>query len=715
MTQASQAASRSALAPSTAPRGATHAGRVAGLERGHRALRVLGAGGDALLRARGEAELLHHVCRIAVDVGGYRLAWVGYAEQDVPRAVRPVASAGDAGYLTGIRVTWADDPHGRGPVGTAVRTGAPVIVQRVTEDPRFEPWREAAARHGFGSVLGLPLRADGAAFGALAIYAAEADAFDPEETELLRRLADNLAYGIVALRTRAEQQHAEDALRRSEARFRALIENAQDIITLLDGSGVILYASPAVERVLGYRPDELVGRSVSELLHPDDARAVAELRPARAHDAGRTAALELRVRHRDGTWRILCGSGTDCLDDPAVGGVVVNARDVTERKHAEAELAKQRDALMQSEKLAAMSVLLAGVAHELNNPLAVVVGRATLLGQQLAGSPLGASAEKLGQAAERCARIVKNFLALARQHPPERQRVHLSQVVQEALELVAYALRVDGVEVALDLSLGLPVLWADPHQLHQVVVNLVSNAHHAMREVPLPQRRRLTLRTHADAAGEVVTLEVADTGPGILPEVRPRLFEPFFTTKPLGQGTGLGLSLCRGIVEAHGGRITLESEPGHGATFRVELPVHAAPAPPPSDADRAVEARVRHRRILVVDDEPEVARLVADILRDDGQHVETAADGRTALEKLGQRPFDLVVSDLRMPEIDGPGLFREVARRHPALARRMVFLTGDTLGPEPQRFLEETGAPSVNKPFTPDDLRRVVHQALRTG
>jgi PAS domain S-box-containing protein len=819
------------------------AGRA--LARVNRALRVIGTCSDALVRARDEGELLRSVCRIAVEVGGYPLAWVGYAEHDPARTVRPVAAAGQEAYVAEIQVTWAEDVRGQGPVGTAIRSASPTVIQSVAEDPRFEPWRQAAARYGFGSVLALPLRRNGTAFGALAIYAAEPDAFDARETELLAKLARNLAYGILALRTADEQrradaerrealrllrqrvkeltviretarlldehrgsdaellqavaavlsagwQHddiaaarvaldgleartpgfaetpwmqraawrladgragvveiayleeqpreadgpflageqdliatladmlrthferrrAEDALRRSEARFRALIENAEDIITVLDGRGVILYESPSIEHVLGYRPDELVGTSAFQWLHPEDHRKVGELFTRSAEHPGLTGAIEFRFRHKDGSWRVLHGVGKNCLDDPAVGGVVVNSRDITDRKQAEQEMAKQRDALLQSEKLAAMSALLAGVAHELNNPLAVVVGRAALLGQQLAGGPLEAPVGKLVQAAERCARIVKNFLALARQYPPERQTVRLNQIVQEALELMAYALRVDNVEVVLDLELGQPALWADPHQLHQVVVNLVSNAHHAMREIPPPHPRRLTLRSRADAERGRVTLEVTDTGPGIPPEVRSRLFEPFFTTKPIGQGTGLGLSLCRGIVEGHGGQITLESEPGRGATFRVELPIQAAPGPAQERRAAPAEAVARDRRILVVDDEPEVARLVADVLEREGQHVEMAADGRAALEKLRRDDFDLIVSDIKMPELDGPGLYREVARLRPELARRMVFLTGDTLGPEPQRFLKDAGALWVNKPFSPDEVRQVVGRAL---
>jgi len=226
--------------------------------------------------------------------------------------------------------------------------------------------------------------------------------------------------------------------------------------------------------------------------------------------------------------------------------------------------------LVQTEKLATMGQLLAGVAHELNNPLSVVLGQAALLGEMTAGGPLAARAAQICQAAERCARVVKNFLSLARQHPPERRFVQLNQIIQEAVELLAYPLRVDNVDVCLALAHDLPTLWADPHQLHQVMVNLIANAQQAMHETP--QRRQLTLTTRFEVVSQRVSVAVADTGPGIPPELREQIFEPFFTTKPPGAGTGLGLSLCQGIVEGHEGTIHVESQPGQGTVFVVELP-----------------------------------------------------------------------------------------------------------------------------------------------
>ncbi len=388
-------------------------------------------------------------------------------------------------------------------------------------------------------------------------------------------------------------------------------------------------------------------------------------------------------------------------------------RSVSARLEAEQRLRREREVLYQSEKLAAMGELLAGVAHELNNPLAVIMGRSALLRQALGAGPGAAQAEKIAAAAERCARLVKNFLALARKSPPQRQPVELNRVVQETLELLAYPLRVDSVEVVQTLADDVPVIWADPHQLHQVVINLATNAHQAMRETPAP--RRLTLATRFDAVQGRVVLEVADTGPGIPSEIRPRIFEPFFTTKPPGQGTGLGLSLCQGIVEGHGGSIRVESRPGPGALFVVEL----SPGAPPSVESEAaaVEAppRIRGKAILVVDDEPDIAALLAEMLAADGHEVETAANGALALDKLGRRGYDLIVSDIKMPELDGLGLYREVERRHPGHCRRFVFITGDTLSLETREFLEHAGPPSLAKPFTAKELQEAVQRLLRVG
>lgn len=388
-----------------------------------------------------------------------------------------------------------------------------------------------------------------------------------------------------------------------------------------------------------------------------------------------------------------------------------------ERARAEEEIARQREAFSQAEKLATMGELLADVAHELNNPLAVVLAHTALL-QQLGGAEAFAKrTEKITQAAERCARVVKDFLALARKQTVARQPMHVNSVVREAVDLLAGPLRVDDVTVSLNLDPDLPLIWGDPHQLHQVLVNLITNARHATREAPPP--RVLGVSTCHEAAAGQVRLTVRDSGPGIPPEIQSRIFDAFFTTKREGEGTGLGLSLCKEIVEAHGGTIQAENAKPRGAVFLIELPVMRAPSSAAEETATEEEPvspqppPIRDQSILVVDDEPEIASVLADLFAIDGHRVETAPNGAVALDKLHERSYDLIVSDIRMPELDGPGLYREVASRHPALHRRFIFITGDSLNQATKEWLTKVKAPSLGKPFALEEVRHVVQEILK--
>jgi signal transduction histidine kinase len=425
--------------------------------------------------------------------------------------------------------------------------------------------------------------------------------------------------------------------------------------------------------------------------------------------------------------RALQAGTTDFLTKPFDRvEAVLRIRNLLETRRLYLELASQNrsleqivrdrtERLLQSEKVATMGSLLAGIAHELNNPLAILMGHTELLRGKASDAALVQRTEKIDEAARRCVRIVRNFLALARQRPPERSDVAVNSIIQGAIELLAYELRTDDVEVVLDLADDLPFLWADPHQLHQVFVNLIGNAHHALRRMQ-GRRRRITVRTRSSAAeGRGVRIEIIDTGPGIPPKIQQRIFEPFFTTKPVGEGTGLGLSLCRNIIEEHEGAIAVESAPEAGATFRIDLP---APSRPPTAHVAALDEAlppITPQTILVVDDERDMALLLAEAFAADGHEVDICGNGAEALEKLARRPYDLIVTDTKMPVLDGEGLYRELERRLPASLRpRMIFLTGDVLSREKQEFLEGTGAPFLAKPFDLGQIRRLVHE-LFTG
>jgi two-component system NtrC family sensor kinase len=391
--------------------------------------------------------------------------------------------------------------------------------------------------------------------------------------------------------------------------------------------------------------------------------------------------------------------------------VTASLYDLSERRAAHEEIARQREALRQAEKLAAMGSLLAGVAHELNNPLAIVMGRASLLEDKCSDPGLRGDVARIREAAERCGRIVRSFLAMARSRPAARVPVQLNDLVRGAVDLLQYNLRTAGVELEQRLQPDLPVVVADPDKLGQVLLNLIVNAQQAVTQAGPP--RRLRLETGHDA--RTVWLRVADNGVGIAPSDRERVFEAFVTTKAEGVGTGLGLAVSRAVAVEHGGSLRLEDATpfGRGASFRLDLPLQPAPAEEiAAPAPVSTAQPGSGRRVLVVDDEPELASMMRDALEAAGHEVVTAESGAVALALLDETRFDAVVSDLRMPDTDGCALWAAVRERDPGLARRFVFVTGDTLSPLPGEVRRDSGAEVLEKPFTASDLAERVRRCL---
>jgi len=334
--------------------------------------------------------------------------------------------------------------------------------------------------------------------------------------------------------------------------------------------------------------------------------------------------------------------------------------------------------------------------------------QAALLQRTLAADPRQGHAEKILQAVNRCSRIVKNFLALARNDEPARRvTVSVNEVVRAAVDLLAPGLRIDNIEVKVELTEPLPSISGDPHQLQQVLINLVSNAQYELRA--RPAARTLTVGSGMGAGGEHVVLRVEDNAGGIPREIRSRIFDPFFTTKPVGQGTGLGLALCHGIVSAHNGTIAVESETDTGSTFIISLPVGRLTRARGDTVEPS--SPIPSQRILVVDDDPHVASGFSEILSAQGHWVDIAANGRTALQMLDKSAYDLVVSDVHMPECDGPTLYRDVVARHPLLKNAFVFVTG-AVDAEIDGFPNGTGAVRLGKPCTFEEIENAVRQIL---
>ena len=387
-------------------------------------------------------------------------------------------------------------------------------------------------------------------------------------------------------------------------------------------------------------------------------------------------------------------------------------RDVSERKKLDDQSRDGRYQLLQAEKMAALGQTISGVAHELNNPLATILSWAERLAERNVDDKTRQGLEVILAESERAARIVRNLLTFARKRQTTRAMVDLNQVVRETLALRAYEQKVSNLKVVEALSSGVPEVFADGHQIKQVLLNLVINAEQAC--IGANGRGTIVVRTSHDADRGSAVLEVNDDGPGIAEEKQGRVFDPFFTTKEVGQGTGLGLTVAYAIVQEHSGRIWLSSS-NAGTSFFVELPVSGqhlnAPAARAAQQPISLEA-FKGLRVLVVEDEPALAVAVSEALEDAGFTVDRAGDGEQGLTRLTEANYDLIVCDLKMPRIDGMQFYRTMAAATPALARRVIFVTGDVAGTDAERFLEETACRWLSKPFRLGDLLRAARDTL---
>lgn len=505
--------------------------------------------------------------------------------------------------------------------------------------------------------------------------------------------------------------------------YAAVVASALDAVIVVDEMGIVVTINPAAEATFGFGRDEAMGRPIGELIVPDHLRQAHENGLARyratrqPHVLGRR--VEMEARRKDGRIIPVELAITEVnLSDRRL--FTANLRDLSAARDSQAEIERQRDALHQSEKLAALGSLLAGVAHELNNPLSIVLGQATMLREDVddseASAAVRARVEGIETAAERCARVVRSFLSIARQRKAEKRAVALAPLLDGAVDLMLYSMQSGGISVTRDYDdESLPEILADPDLVQQVVVNLLANATQALEEVE--GRREIRVSASA-AAGGKVNIVVADNGPGVPSEIAPRIFDPFFTTKPQGAGTGIGLSVSRGLAEAHGGDLRLLDSLPDGAAFELSLPAAAGTeniaadrSANGADADLKQTGEDRlTRRAIVVDDEAEIAVLLADALRRVGYKCDVATGGREAQAMIAANPggYDAAICDLRMPDIDGPRLFRWMANHYPELAERTLFVTGDALGAAAGRFLAESRRPVLEKPFTPADVVRLV-------
>jgi two-component system, NtrC family, sensor kinase len=383
----------------------------------------------------------------------------------------------------------------------------------------------------------------------------------------------------------------------------------------------------------------------------------------------------------------------------------------TQLKHTVDTLQTTQAQLIQSEKLSAIGEFVAGVAHELNNPLATVMGFSEILKSAPVEPKYQRHLMMIFKSAERCQKIVQSLLTFARRHQPERVPVAVNKLVEEVLEIVAYQLRTNNIEVIRAYAENLPPVLADGHQIQQVIINLVNNARQAI-EAHQPAGQ-LIITTEADH--ENVRIKIADNGPGIADDNLRKIFDPFFTTKGVGKGTGLGLSLCYGLIKEHGGNISVASQPGQGATFIVELPIAVnVPAeflPPPSEETHHTTFNPKvgaGKTILVIDDEEMLLTLADAELSAHGYAVITANNGEAALRELADKKVDAILCDLKMPGLNGRQVLERIRATHPALTRHFAFVTGDIINEPLAEFFETEKVRYLNKPFSLAELRGMV-------
>jgi len=679
----------------------------------NRALKVRSKCSHILIRATEERELMEKICRTVAEAEGYLMAWVGLAEKDSNQTVRPVAQWGhEKGYLETLRLSWGDNEHGRGPTGIAIRSGQPCIVQHILTDPKWEIWREKALRFGYASSISLPLADDSGVFGALVIFAGEPEAFNTREVQLLEGLAEDLSYGITTLRMRKER----DRGKRERMLLATIVEQETDGVLTFDPAGKIQYVNPAFERISGYRRVDIMGCDIRSF-GKDGPNEPFFRTMVDCLAGGRTSTDHFINQRPDGTFYDIESRISPVCGTSGISAFAAVVRDLTH----EVQLERQ---LCQAQKMEAIATLTDGIAHDFNNILAAIINNSEMaLDHAPEGAVLREHLAIILKAGFRARNLVKQILTLSCQGEKEQQPVRLDAIVGECLKLLRASLPAT-IEIRYHTTEGLGETLADPTQIHQVVMNLCTNAADAMRDkggvldirVENIDLEENDPRESTDLpAGRYLCLKVADTGHGMDRKIMERIFDPFFTTKGPGRGTGLGLSVVHGIVKNHHGGIAYTSEQDLGTTFRVFLP-RTEPTEVVPEEKGPIPIQGGTECILFLDDEEDLVFAGQKMLETLGYEVVAGTDSLEALDVFRAQPdsFDLIITDQTMPRLTGERLAREALRLRPDLP--IILCSG--LAPNSAGAVTETAARAAGirevmmKPMERSELARAIRRAL---
>jgi len=548
---------------------------------------------------------------------------------------------------------------------------------------------------GFTCGSFLPIHLRGKKAGFVSLFYLQPHTCTEEEMNLLEAIAGQLS---LALEKALLYREVVQARQEWESSFNAITDG----MFIVDRDFTILRANEALAQRLGTSPQELIGKKCYKLVHGTDAPPPWCLYSA-ALKEGRPVSMEMEEPNLKGiflwsVYPILNGEGKTVASSHLL-------RDITREKEIQ-------ERLFQAEKLASLGQLISGVAHELNNPLTSVVGYAQLLALDPSiPERVRDDLVRIQEQARRASNIVQNLLDFARRRPPRRELTNINELLQKTINLRLYELRVENINVITHFDPELPWTMVDPNQIQQVFLNIIVNAEQAMSEAH--GKGTLTMRTSLADDG-YIRIEISDDGPGIPEEHLSHIFDPFFTTKE--KGTGLGLAIAYSFVAEHKGRIWARNNtPLPGVTFYIELPVEREKVVTWREEALGKREEVERRpgkHILVVEDEEAIAELLRRILEEDGHVVEVVTGAETALELLRAKPFDLVITDIKMPGIGGRGLYKKVREINEKLAHRIVFVTGDVLEPSTQAFLASTGNPFLTKPFNVERVKELTRGLL---
>jgi PAS domain S-box-containing protein len=686
----------------------TMAHDVTELARVNRAQRMLSACNEALIRTEEEKDLLTDICRIAVDIGGYRMAWVGFAMHDAGKTVRPVAHAGaENGYLSEIEPSWDENvPTGRGPAGRTIRSGEAVFCDDIDKDSRFGVSRTLARKHGSRSVICLPLRDETRTLGLLSLHSAEVLAVGTDEITLLQQLADDLAFGLNIIRARVERRQVDTRVREQAA----LLDKAQDAILVRDLEHHITFWNKSAERLYGWTTAEVTGHAITAMLYEDSGPFHEATRQVLAKGEWMGELQQINKQRERLTvecrWTLL-------RDDAGTPRAILAINtDVTEKKKLEHQF-------LRAQRMESIGTLAGGIAHDLNNVLAPVMMAVDLLKLNETDAYKLSMLDTIDNSARRGADMVGQVLSFARGMEGRRVEVQLRHVIRD-VEKISHDTFPKNIQVGANLAKTLWPLVGDPTQLHQVLLNLCVNARDAM-----PEGGRLTLSAEniqLDAhyaamnieakPGPYVVVEVEDTGTGIPQGIIDKIFDPFFTTKEVGKGTGLGLSTSIAIIKGHEGFIRVYSEPGKGTRFRVYLPAKPSAEAPVAVAQTAELPRGEGELVLVVDDEVSIRDITQQTLERFGYQVILASDGAEAVSLYNaQRDrIALVITDMMMPVMDGAATIHALTKINPDI--RIIAASGINANGVVAKAASLGVKHFLPKPYTASTLLKTLRKVL---